>query len=105
MFEIRRLGFDRGMAAMSAVIGLFSASGLLFFAVPESYGLSSVSILLAICLLVFTAETRRATVGAVLASAASLSMTVTNWSLGLLLTLRRYWFHRWFRSLLMHSSW
>jgi len=92
---IRRLGFDRGMAAMSAVIGLFSTSGLLFFAVPESYGLSSVSILLAIWLLVFTNGTRRSTAGAVLASAASLSMTVTNWSLGLLLTLRRYWFRRW----------
>ena len=92
---VRRLGFDLLLAIMAAVLGLFTTSALLFFAVPESYGLSSVSVLLSLALILFTRDTSQATLGAILASASSLSMTVTNWSLGLLLTLRRYWFRRW----------
>lgn len=92
---VRRLGFDRLFAIGAPLLGMFTTSGLLFFSVPESYGLSSVSILLSIAILLFTVDTQRARLGALLASAASLSMTVTNWSLGLLLTARRYWFRQW----------
>jgi hypothetical protein len=92
---VRRLGFHRFTAATAALMGLFTTSGLLFFSVPESYGLSSVSVLLSIAIFLFTAATPRAAAGAILASAASLSMTVTNWSLGLLLTIRGYWAHKW----------
>jgi hypothetical protein len=92
---VRRLGFDRVLAFLAAVMGLFTTSALLFFAVPENYQLSSISILLSIALIVFTEGTPNAESGAILASAASLSMTVTNWSLGLLLTIRRYSFRKW----------
>ena len=85
---LRGLGFGRSLATMSALLGLVTASGLLFFSVPETCGLASVSILLAIAFIVFTEGTRWQNVGTLLASASSLSMTVTNWSFGLLLTIR-----------------
>jgi hypothetical protein len=92
---IRQLGFDRGLASMASVLGVLTTSGLFFFSVPETYGLSSVSILATIAIFLFTKGKSRTTVGAILASAASLSMTVTNWSLGLLLTLRKCRFRSW----------
>lgn len=83
---IRKLGFDRVMAAGAAMLGLLSSAGLLFFTIPETYGLASVSILATIALILYTQGGRWESAGRVLASATSLSIVVTNWTLGLLLT-------------------
>jgi hypothetical protein len=92
---IRSLGFDRILAAFAALMGLVSSSALLFFSVPETYSLSSVSILATLVLVIFTAGTRWEAIGELLASACSLSITVTNWSLGWFLTFRRQQWKKW----------
>lgn len=95
---IRALGFDHILAAFAALIGLVSSSGMLFFSVPETYSLASVSILATLALILFTSNTRREWLGQLLASACSLCITVTNWTLGLLLTFRRKSWKNWFQN-------
>jgi hypothetical protein len=92
---IRKLGFDRVLASGAAMLGLFSSAGLLFFAVPETYGLASVSILATIALILYSQGGRWESAGRVLASATSLSIVVTNWALGLLLTFRKTSWPQW----------
>jgi hypothetical protein len=92
---VRQLEFDRGLAFMASALGPLTTSGLLFFSLPETYGLSSVSILASIAIFLSARRNSRAPWGDMLASAASLSMTVTNWSLGLLLTFQKRSFKQW----------
>jgi hypothetical protein len=94
-FVLRRLRFDAGVAFLTTVAGLASSSALLFFTVPETYSLSSVSILAAILLAILAEGKWWEPGGAVLASAASLSITITNWMMGLLLTFDLRRFGRW----------
>lgn len=81
----RRLGFHPLLAAIATATGIFSAAGLLFFSVPETYSLASVSLLAALWIHLASRGRRWQSLGTVLAGAASLSITVTNWSLGLVL--------------------
>jgi len=85
---LRRLQFDRVMSILGVVTALVTSSSLLFFSVPETYGTASVSIVAALLIVLISQGTRWERVGAIAASAVSLSITVTNWMLGLLLTLR-----------------
>ncbi|MGA9672528.1 MAG: hypothetical protein WBQ94_25155 [Terracidiphilus sp.] len=92
---IRKLGFDCVMAAGAAALGILSSAGLLFFTIPETYALASVSILATIALILYTQGGRWESAGRVLASATSLSIVVTNWALGLLLTFRKSPWRQW----------
>jgi hypothetical protein len=85
----RKLGFDLLLSALAAFTGLVSAGGLLFFSVPETYGLASVSLLLCLWITLHVREGHWPKFGETLASASALAITVTNWSLGLLVTFRR----------------
>jgi hypothetical protein len=69
--------------AVLTLLGLGSAAALLWLGVPESYTLGSLTLMLPLLVLVASAG-RRVPLGLwVLASAASLSITVTNWMSGL----------------------
>lgn len=92
---VRRLGFDRPIAVLAALTGVLSSAGLLFMPVPETYGLASVSIMAAILIAVECEGRSWERLGALVASACTLSMTTTNWMLGLLLTRRRRDFRTW----------
>jgi hypothetical protein len=92
---LRRLNFDHVLATFGTLMGLASSAAILFFSVPETYSLASVSILGAVLLFLTTKGSRWEEEGAMLASASSLSITVTNWTLGLLLTYRRRRLREW----------
>lgn len=81
---IRRLGCSPLAAVLLSALGALSASALYFFSVPETYALSSVSLL--VPLLVAT-NSKHSTDERLLlgASCISLSVTVTNWLAGILL--------------------
>ena len=87
---LRLLGCRKLDAAVFTGLGLSSASALFWLPVPNSYSWGSLSIMLALILLLF-AEQRRVGAGMyVVTSAFSLSITVTNWMAGLLVTLARW---------------
>ena len=92
----RKLGFDRVLSVLAAIAGVVSAAGLLFFSVPETYSLASVSILLCLWITLHVREGHWPQFGETLVSASALAITVTNWSLGLVVTYprRRDW-KRW----------
>ncbi len=80
---LRLLFLPRVDAVLFSLLGIFSAASLFWFSVPETYPFGSVSILLA---LVATAAGQRRDVAEgwfVGASAATLSMTITNWMAGI----------------------
>ncbi|MDR4474074.1 MAG: hypothetical protein MRJ92_15990 [Nitrospira sp.] len=77
-------------ASLLTLLGLCSAASLFWLPIPNSYSWGSLSIMLAL-LLLLAAEQRAfgATVYAA-ASALTLSFTVTNWMAGLLVSLARW---------------
>ena len=87
---LRLLGCRRLDAIVFTALGLCSASAIFWLPVPNSYSWGSLSIMLALVLLLF-AEQRPFSAGLyVIASALTLSVTVTNWMAGLLVTLARW---------------
>ncbi len=86
----RKLGFDHVFAALGTILGLSSSAFLFFQSIPETYGLASVSILAAVLLKASAGNGEWPVRNAVLASGVSLSITVTNWMLGLLFSFRHY---------------
>ena len=87
---LRLLGCRRLDAAVFTTLGLSSASAIFWLPVPNTYSWGSLSIMLALILLLF-GEQRRVGAGLyVITSAFTLSFTVTNWMAGLLLTLARW---------------
>lgn len=86
----RLLGCRLFDASLLTLLGLCSAASLFWLPIPNSYSWGSLSIMLAL-LLLLAAEQRAfgATVYAV-ASALTLSFTVTNWMAGLLVSLARW---------------
>ena len=86
----RLLGCRKPDAIVLTLLGLVSASALFWLPVPTSYSWGSLSIMLALVLLLYT---ERRPIGAsvyVVASALTLSFTVTNWMAGLLVSLARW---------------
>jgi hypothetical protein len=83
---LRLITLPRLDAAVFALLAAACASSIYFFSVPETFGLSSLSILVAIAL---AAGAERFGVAPpwvyIAASAVTLSMTTTNWSAGLAL--------------------
>jgi len=66
------------------LLGMASASSLFWFSIPETYGLGSLTILLVMALAAWKERRPTPTALWVLASAGTLSATVTNWSAGVL---------------------
>ncbi len=86
----RLLGCRRLDASMFTLLGLCSASALFWLPVPNSYSWGSLSIMLALALLLFAEQRAFGATAYVLVSALTLSFTVTNWMAGLLVTLARW---------------
>ncbi|MCL4818851.1 MAG: hypothetical protein KJ067_06905 [Vicinamibacteria bacterium] len=84
---LRRLGLTLFDATLFTLVGLTSAAAVFWFAVSELFAIGSLTILMA--LWGITAPEQRAgpALVPVLLSAATLGITVTNWSVGLLCTL------------------
>lgn len=80
---LRVKAFD---ASLLTCLGLVSASAMCWFAVPEMFSIGSITILVALGLGIWADNAVRPAVWHVVASAISLSMTVTNWSVGLITT-------------------
>ena len=81
----RLLGASRIEAAVFALVGITSASFVYWFSVPETYAWGSLTILGVLLVAARTSEAPPRDGMLVAASAASLSMTVTNWMAGLFL--------------------
>lgn len=86
----RLLGCRRPDASVFTLLGLCSASALFWFPVPNSYSWGSLSIMLALVLLLCAEQLPFGATAYVIASALTLSFTVTNWMAGLLVTLVRW---------------
>jgi hypothetical protein len=86
---IRLAGLRRIEAATLAAIGMCSATAILMYSVPETYSLSSASVLIACILIRLPCAYRAPETVLTLASAASLSVTITNWTVGLITTAMR----------------
>jgi hypothetical protein len=81
---LRALGCRRLDATIFAILGAVSASAIFWTGLIETYLLGSISILLAVLAVQLTS--RRKSFWVALASAFSLSVTVTNWMAGLFAT-------------------
>lgn len=86
----RLLGCRRLDASVFTLLGLCSASALFWLPVPNSYSWGSLSIMLALVLLLYAEQRSFGATAYVIASALTLSITVTNWMAGLLVTLVRW---------------
>ena len=87
---LRVLGCRKLDATVFTVLGLCSASALFWLPVPNSYSWGSLSIMLALVLLLFTEQRPVSATFYVAASALTLSFTITNWMAGLLVSLARW---------------
>ena len=87
---LRLLGCRKLDASVFTLLGLCSASALFWLPVPNSYSWGSLSIMLALVLLLLTEQRTFGAAAYVVASALTLSVTVTNWMAGLLVTLVRW---------------
>lgn len=80
---LRLLALPRVDAVLFSMLGVLSAASLFWFSVPETYSFGSVSILLALVTASAYQRHRVAEGWFVIASAATLSITITNWMAGL----------------------
>ena len=88
---LRLLGCRKLDASIFTLLGLSSASALFWLPVPNSYTWGSLSIMLrASCCSCFAEQHTVGAAAYVVASAFTLSVTVTNWMAGLLVTLVRW---------------
>ena len=86
----RLLGCRKPEATVFTMLGVVSASALFWLPVPNSYSWGSLSIMLALVLLLYTEQRPLGASVYVAASALTLSFTVTNWMAGLLVSLARW---------------
>lgn len=92
---LRQLGCRRADTVVIALLGASSAAAAFWFTVPEVFAFGGLSLL--VCLVLDTQARRVGSSGlAVVASAVSLSVTVTNWMTGLLAS---HLFRPWRRAL------
>ncbi len=93
---LRLLGCRRFDAMLFSLLGATSAAAIFWFTVPETYSFGSLSILLALCFVVLTENYLFSSLWYVAVSALTLSITITNWMVGILVTAVN---HRWKQSL------
>lgn len=89
---LRVRGGRRVDAAVFSLLGATSGAAMFWFAVPETYALASLSIVLSLLAASLPARPFLAELGMTLASALTLSFTITNWFVGLAATKVRYAF-------------
>ncbi|NJK52355.1 MAG: hypothetical protein HC936_05145 [Leptolyngbyaceae cyanobacterium SU_3_3] len=77
-------------------LGATSAAAIFWFTVPETYSFGSLSILLALCFVVLTENHPFSSLWYVAVSALTLSFTITNWMVGILVAAVN---HHWKQSL------
>ncbi len=87
---LRLLGCRKPDALVFTLLGVCSASALFWLPVPNSYSWGSLTIMLALVLLLLAEQRAFGAAVYVVASALTLSVTVTNWMAGLLVTLVRW---------------
>src|SRR5580765_3343152 len=85
---LRIMGCRRHEAVIFALAGATSAAAMFWFSVPETYALSSLTILVGLGLAAYSGRRKPSWVACTLVSAVTLSATVTNWMFGLLATFR-----------------
>ena len=97
LFSVLRLmGCHRFDAVLFTLLGAVSSAAFFWLAVPETYSFGSLSILLALNFAVLTQYRRFSPIWHVVVSAITLSITVTNWMVGMLVTVFN---HSWKQSL------
>jgi hypothetical protein len=93
---LRLIGCQRLDATLFSLLAMVSAAAVIWFTVPESYPFGSLSILLALCLVAAAQRRAVSPLWYVVVSAATFSVTLTNWMAGILATVVN---HSWKRSL------
>ena len=87
MFMLFRIITGRRLdAAILSILAVSSASAMFWLPVPEVRALGAVTIIMGLCLAALRDQRVYSSVSYVLVSAATLSMTVTNWMVGILVT-------------------
>jgi hypothetical protein len=86
---LRLMGCSRAAGAALGLVALASAGAVFWLTVPESYPFGSLSLALVLLVAAVSGHRRLSTAWHVLASAGSLSVTVTNWMAGWALLLAR----------------
>lgn len=87
---LRLMGCRRLDAGLFTILGLSSASAIFWLPVPNSYTWGSWTIMFALIVLLVAEQRRVGATAYVVASALTLSITVTNWMSGLLATVARW---------------
>ena len=87
---LRLLGCRKPDAFVFTLLGVCSASALFWLPVPNSFSWGSLTIMFALVLLLLAEQRTFGAAVYVVASALTLSVTVTNWMAGLLVTLVRW---------------
>lgn len=93
---LRVLGCQRFDAIIFTVLAGISAAAVFWFAVPETYGFSSLSIIFGLCFAALAEHRKFSEKYFIVINAITLSMTTTNWMVGILVTITR---HHWKRAL------
>jgi len=91
---LRVVGCLRVDAFVFSLLGACSTAALFWLSVPESYGLGATSITIGLLLAATATHRRQALWKYVAVSALTLSITVTNWMVGILATLTAYTLRR-----------
>ncbi|MBP0005908.1 MAG: hypothetical protein J7642_19690 [Cyanobacteria bacterium SBC] len=93
---LRSIGCRRLDAILFSLLGATSAAAIFWFVVPETYSFGSLTISIALLFVACTQYTQWSSLWYIAVSAATLSITVTNWMVGLLVPVVNY---RWKPSL------
>jgi len=86
-FLLRRLGCRRGDAVLFTLLAIVSAAAMFWFAVPETYGFGSLTILLGLLLVVEATRRPVSTRWLVALNIIGMSVTLSNWMVAILATL------------------
>lgn len=92
----RLLGCQRLDAIIFSLLGSVSAAAIFWFVVPDSFPFASLTILLALVFVAFTEYRKVSPAWYVAISALTVSITITNWMVGLLATIVNF---RWKKAL------
>jgi len=87
---LRLIGCRRFDAALFSILGATSAAAMFWFIVPETYPFGALSILAGLCLVAIAQYRKLSAQWYAVVSAATLSITTTNWMVGILATLAKY---------------
>ncbi len=87
---LRLMGCRRFDAALFSILGATSAAAMFWFIVPETYPFGALSILVGLCIAAIAQYRKVSAQWYAVVSAATLSITTTNWMVGILATLAKY---------------